>query len=517
MRSALMMESSPHYQWVSYGGETSFFQIKQLAKAPHLITNSNVTLLPNLEYYFGKSLPDSSYTIAPMQYTDLIKGLTKYYLQPCSHSTMNNLLNSIAKDFDIQIHPSQFQLEITQHFNKYLHSMNSAYSLCSKEKLKYDATHDPAGDLRKRTSCGYGFKVSRQEMITKFWDSVDAYYDSFDCSHSVNFTLFLKDEIREKGKETRSIAVPQFFLWIVFRKHLGWIYDYMKTDDHPFAYGHTPDEKFFTDHFYQFNVHETTHSIDFKKMDSRMNHLFIKWFENYILTQTDFPVEDIDILQWIHNESFLEKELVDPKGRIITFTNGELSGFPGTILYNCFYSLFMITISQIVHQRLANDIRIETIPLQILGDDITFQQLDIGVVERVAHLLGHELYIQTGSLINDITFLSYKFDYVDNFLRPYYANLDKMFASLRYYKNDIAYFQKIASFHSLLAFAPDGSLEKVWCDNLEKLCYKLLKHDYDNKYYEVREAFKPTKVWRNLRTYYSPTILGVQEWYDLLI
>lgn len=519
MVDSLTHRSSPVGEWVSYGENTSFFQVSQLEKAPHLITQSSVKRYHQAEQIF-LNLPASGYTIAPMQYSDIVKGLRKYYHQPGEFSDINHFLSLVIEDFDLEISPLQFQHEINETMHAYLPNFSSSFKLHSNDRIINDALNDPSGEARKKTSCGYGFTgLCRKKMVTQHKEDVIRYLDTWDPSHSVNFTLFLKDEIRERGKETRSIAVPQFHLWLVFRKYLGWIYDYMTDGIHPFSYGHTPDEVFFTKHLHYFNQTPgyLTHSIDFKKMDSRMSHIFISWFENFILTQTNFPVEHIDALQWIHNQSFFEKQLVDPKGAVLTFSNGELSGFPGTIIYNCFYALFAMVVSQVVQQRSNRDRKIVTVPLQILGDDIIFQEIDLEVVDRVAVLLGHELYKSSGDLFDDLSFLSYKFHLDGHAIQPYYSNLDKMFASLRYYKSEVTYFQKIASFHSLLTYAPKGSFEDHWREVLENVCIQLIDQDDSGIYTEVLASFRPSKVWRSKRDYITPSILGIYEWEELYV
>lgn len=508
----LVKPYTPCNEWKNYGGECEFLLTKKMEEAPHLMTKSKVKPVPDLDYYFKDSLPESTYTTAPMNYSDVIEGLNKYYEQPLTEPTLNHVLEKIIAHFDLDINPLDFQAKMITYFNAYMPDFNHAYRELTNDEVLYNAVHDPSGDVRHPTSSGYGTNYTRQEIARLFSKSVKIYLDNPQCNHEVLFTLFLKDEIREKGKATRSIAVPQLHLWLMFNKFMGWIYEYFSNGKHPFAYGHTPNEGFFTDLFYQFNLDEETFSIDFKKMDSRMNHVFVTFLENYIITQTNFPKERLDVITWIHDVSFFEKQVMDPRGNVVTFTNGEMSGFPGTILYNSFYALYLIVISQIVHMEITEQNTLELIPLAILGDDIAFQQLDLEIVKQCATLLGHDLYIQRGSLINDVTFLSYKFDYHNGYLRPYYANDDKMFAAFRFYKDEITYFQKLASFHSLLAFAPDDSEEAYWRDEIEKILLWLIKTDSQNIYSAVRASFKPTQVWRNLRQFYSPAILGINEW-----
>ena len=159
--------------------------------------------------------------------------------------------------------------------------------------------------------------------------------------------------------------------------------------------------------------------------------------------------------------------------------------------------------TQVLGQLRENMIpRFERLPLVLLGDDIMYQVFDENLVERVALELGHEMYKEKGSLVNGVSFLSYKFDYDGVTYKPYYSNLDKMWGSLKYTKNDITYYQKMASFHSLLTFAPQGSIEEEWREKLE-LALETIYEAEPIKYLTVAKSYKPTSLWKKERGYYN--------------
>lgn len=439
-----------------------------------------------------------------MSIGDLKVGLMKYHHQPAVFGGVLDLFSTMVTGFNLDISPTEFYAETILVFMMYLPTFDSAYKPQSNQEIRHAAVYDASDNLRHETSAGYGWPFRRKEIIRRFPDDVDNYLDSFDCSHDVVFTLFLKEEMREIGKETRSIAVPQLQLWLVFRKQLGWLYRYFESMQGPFAYQHRPSVEYFSKRFSQFDFDTETHSLDFKKMDSRMNTAFITFLETIILRFTNYPIEQMAELTWIHDQSFFFKKVIDGYGNIVSFSNGEMSGFPGTIVYNSLYSLFAFSIAQVAMKRLGKLEVYEKLPLNILGDDIIFQEMEVDIFEKVAHLLGHEIYKQSGTIGDgELTYLSYKFEVIDNFVYPYYGNLDKMYGSLHYKKDDIAYFQKLCSFHSLLVWAPEGSLEDKYCKLLENDIQLKLKH-FPEKYDKIKEAYKSRVTWKKQQDIYNP-------------
>ena len=162
------------------------------------------------------------------------------------------------------------------------------------------------------------------------------------------------------------------------------------------------------------------------------------------------------------------------------------------------------TISQLSK---AIDYNRKFIPLCILGDDITFQHADFESYETTMKFLNHELYVEQGSLYNELSFLSLKFDRNEARVFPYYANLDKMFASLRYTKGRQEYFQKLCSFHSSLVFAPKGSPEHEWLMKLDQVLLKYVQF-FRNELTPVLNCYRPISFWKKHKTDYSYDLGG---------
>ena len=60
----------------------------------------------------------------------------------------------------------------------------------------------------------------------------------------------------------------------------------------------------------------------------------------------------------------------------------------------------------------------------------------------------------------------------------------------------------MASFHSLLTFAPQGSIEEEWRGKLE-LALETIYEAEPTKYLTVAKSYKPTSLWKKERGYYN--------------
>lgn len=329
-------------------------------------------------------VPNSTYHLASLKLDDVVEGIAKYYEQPNTDMHYLHYFEKLLAKFDIHSTPQRFTAHVMHTMHSYLPNFCNSFKEYTNEEVVHDMVYDSSGELRHETSCGHGFKLRRKEVARRMRPDVEEYLNTFDCSHDVNFTLFLKEEMRQKGKATRSIAVPQLHLWLIYKKYMGWTYKYFEKNKSAVAYSHIPNESFFTNLFDNFdNDTQDTYSVDFKKQDARMNTLYIQFLEDFILRTTNFPPEHEDKLLWIHSNSFYYKQVIDPYGQIITFSNGEMSGFPGTLVYNSLYSLFVMSITQVIDRMKHPKVTYELNPLAILGDDIIFQNFCINTLTEV--------------------------------------------------------------------------------------------------------------------------------------
>lgn len=427
-----------------------------------------------LPYLLNINLPASSYHLAPQSVEHLDKGVAKYQ-GSVPYANLTEFYSLVCHCVDLpETHAALLAERVNQKILVMLDGISSAYKPPSVEFVLERMVHDPNGDLRTETSAGFRFEYRRKQLAKRFPASIVEFLLTFDCSLDIFAIAFLKEEMRPKIKDTRSIMVFQIYLWLIFTYRFGWLYQFFETSQQRvIAYGHRCDSEYFTNKLASFQPGDKTHSFDLTKQDSRFNVIFLEFLESFIFTRTNCPQSERDYLSWIHNQSFYNKRLVTREGDVLTFTNGELSGFPGTILYNSLYSLWIMTVASVAYE-LQNKLKVHFHPLSILGDDVLVQFDYKSEYELVCELLGHVLTHHEGKL-TEVPFLSYKFRLYGGRLYPYYENLDKMFASLRYCKDTVSYFQKCCSFLQLLAFSPVNSVEHKWAEQLEMTCLTMMR------------------------------------------
>lgn len=410
----------------------------------------------NFHELLGKdSLPASGYHLAAQGPRHLKVGIMKYHDQRNFDSVFH--LYSALGVAD----PHSFNDVVMKIFLRRLPGLTSCYERFSNQKIISLMKHSQKGDLRPETSTGYGFDIKRKAMADKYPDELNDWLNEFDCSIPVYAVAFLKDEMREVGKDTRSIMVFQIYLWLIYQRHFGCILQYLDRENpEALAFGHSVDHAYFTKKLRKFAPQKETHSIDLRKQDSRFGSWWVRWFIDLLFEHCNFPNSSRNEIGWLMNEAFFEKKLVDSYGNILTFENGELSGFPGTIVFNSFYSLFFFAVSDalLMFEEGFNPNSINY-PLCVLGDDVLVQFKHYDVYEKVVNTANHELYHNVFESLWDADFLSLKFHKVNNWILPYYCNLDKMHASLRYCTggSPASYFGKVCSFINLLRYAPNDT------------------------------------------------------------
>jgi hypothetical protein len=441
------------------------------------------------------NLPDSIYAPAKLKLSDVEKGLLKYF-NPIIHPTKESIFNDLVITFKLPVTPDKLETLILEEFSTYFPGIERYMD----EKLSFDRvvylmSHDLKGDLRKKTSAGIGFKHDRKEIARLFIDDIRSCYELDTFDFHILWKLFLKDELRETDKDTRSIAVPQLHLWVIAMSHLGGLYEWF-SDYLPSWSGYGLDDRSFSWHqkFKDFNPSRVTYGFDLRKQDSRMSPGFIQFIEYYIKTIT--PIKHWNAIEWFFNESFYAKKIVDTKGHILSFSQGEMSGNPFTILINTMHNLFTHVIHTVIMDLKGDDLSQEI--FVVLGDDTIMQSSNPDLYKEVCLLLGHETTTESGSLYDDVTFLSQKITIYKGEIVSYYSNLEKMYASLRYTTSGInEYFMKMCSYHAQLIFAPKGTEEHEWRQRIEAhiLYYLQTKMVPD----ELTACFKPAHIIKRKR------------------
>jgi len=172
-----------------------------------------------------------------------------------------------------------------------------------------------------------------------------------------------------------------------------------------------------------------------------------------------------------------------------------------TILMNTFHNLF-IHVCHEVAMEFINGVKDESKLKVIVGDDTIMQTVDPELFIQVAKIIGHDTTTEKGTLFNGVTFLSMKLRKVGTNIACYYANLDKMYASLVYTTGGTdEYFQKLCSFINLLTFAPKGSIEHTWLQNINIHAQYLLTLGEVSK--GIAGAYKPIYLVKRSRYGYQ--------------
>lgn len=395
------------------------------------------------------------------------------YFNPIKHHDAVDIAADIVKEFNLDISPVAFNKLIERRFDEHFDNLD----LFLEKPLPFDvildlAIHDLSGSLRGNTSAGLGFEKDRKTLARLYRDDFKTLYDHDVFDLEIYWKIFLKDELRLKDKKTRSIAVGQLHLWFLTMKYLGGLYFYMKEINPEWsAFGMNDTVRAWSEKLQSWSRTEKTYGYDIRNQDSKMSPGFAKFFETFLKRHS--PASHWDGIEWYFREAFFNKKIVDNKGYILSFSQGEVSGDPLTLIKNICHNLFI----HVVHEAIL-EVRneIDHKKKLLLGDDTLMQTLFAQLFREVAIVIGHDTTAEQGSFLNEIEFLSMKLTQTEWGIAPYYSNLDKMYASLLYTTHGTdEYFQKLCSFMNLLVFAPENTTESIWFDRINEHALFMLK------------------------------------------
>lgn len=411
------------------------------------------------EVYQVGHLPDTPYAPAQLGMEDLEAGMAKYF-NPIKHNDAIDMMADIVKTFKLGITPEKMLTLVEAEFDSKFDNLD----IFLEKPLPFDvlidlAVHDLGGSLRGSTSAGLGFTKDRKTLARSHRDDFKSLYGIDILDLEVYWKLFLKDELRMVGKKTRSIAVGQLHIWFITLKYLGGLYFWFKEMNPDWsAFGMDDTIRTWTNKLRNWDTKATTYGYDIKNQDSKMSPGFAHFLERFLKRHS--PAEHWEAIEWHFRESFYNKKMVDIRGFVLSFAQGNISGGSLTILINILHNLQMHVIHTVVCSLLNI---IDPKLFLLMGDDTLMQTTQPQLFKEVALTLGHETTSEAGNFLNDIEFLSMKINLTKWGYAPYYSNLDKMFASLVYTtKASEEYFQKICSFRNLLLFSPKGSKERKW-------------------------------------------------------
>lgn len=468
------------------------------------ITKSKLTP----EIYEIGGLPESNYAPANLRLSDIELGIIKYF-KPVKHWTLEDLYSDVCFEFSLPVTPYELSQSVFAEFSSYFPGLNVylAQKMPFSSVLKY-MTHDISGALRKKTSAGLGFKHDRKYIARNFVEDVRSCYELDTFDFDTYWKMFLKDELREKLKDTRSIAVAPLTLWVICMTYLGAIYEWL-ADYSPAWTGYGMDNRCLTWHekLQYFDGKSATYGFDIRQQDSKMSPGFVEFIVLFFKSVS--PVNHWGAIEWYFEQTFFSKKLVDARGNILMFSNGQPSGNALTIVLNTMHNLY----THVLHLNVARLHKLVSIDSAgrdvgecfiLLGDDTIMQTASPDLYKRVCMCLGHETTTESGTLF-DVSFLSMKITLYKGQYAPYYCNMDKMFASLRYTTSgEEEYFQKLCSFYSMLIYAPKNSVEEEWKKRIEAHIYYFIQCDLIRP--EYLACFKPSHLQKRERsgmTYHS--------------
>lgn len=505
------------------------YAVNKLYQIPPQHFSSHLKLL---DEELNVAIPESSYRAAPMNPVDLQYGLAKYSFDPkirtlrTYYEALLSCWNSTTDSYiPLEMFPYEhFTVHFTSFFTTFFPNIHAyAQDMCPlpNDQVLFYADHDLNGTKRDPTSAGIGFNLTRNELVDENHpqnirkDIIEFLNQSY--LPPVYGKMFLKDELRDKTKETRSIAVPQVTLWFYGMKYIGFLYLYFKQamlmgNWNPIAFGLDDGEYAFTYQLRDFTLYAKTFEADLKKQDSRMNASFIDFTEMWIqqITAHRFDTE----ITAFFDEGYRYKKLVDAYGNVFSFEHGEMSGVVTTILMNSLESVFFYVLPQ-YFSRLAvachpgRTLKLpESYAVSVLGDDVIAQHNSLYTklyVSFVKILERDVLYENKLQFVNEATFLSWKFDYRNSKLLPYYCNVDKALGSLHYYTgNDVLnYVAKLESYKRMLCNAPANTEEEKLYDFIESVRLHFKKLGFTSNYftrdYLLHDRFKDI-WWRRIES-----------------
>lgn len=479
-----------------YYVDNKFYQFAPICK---LGCQPTITKTKFKEEVFQISeIPETPYAPAKLGISDIEAGMVKYF-NPIKHNDALEIAADVKQHFNLK----ESSVEILKLIERRFDSKFENIDLFLEQPLSFEvvldlAIHDLQGSLRGNTSAGLGFDRDRKTLARTKREDFKALYQMDLHDFDIFWKLFLKDELRLKEKKTRSIAVGQLHLWFLTMKHLGGLYFYFKSMNLSWsAFGMNDTVETWTDKLGDWDESRVAYGYDIKNQDSKMSPGFARFLESFLKRHS--PVSHWEGIEWYFEQAFYFKKIVDNKGYVLTFSQGEVSGDPLTILKNIMHNLFIHVVHEVVLDLLCLRDRKRVL---IMGDDTLMQTDHADIFKQTALIIGHETTTETGQLYNSIEFLSMKIRRTKYGIACYYSNLDKMFASLVYTTGGTdEYFQKLCSFMNLLLFAPKNSLERKWYHKIDSHARYLMSTGVltqaSIKSYKTRDQLKRNRYgWR---------------------
>lgn len=422
-------------------------------------------------------------------------GLVKYFGKPDRHVYHDHLdyFTKIISEFDLPIDPDTMSNGIYHIFLRTFKGIKAAYHEKNSDQIIRLMTHTNKGTLRKETSCGPGYTIKRKELARNYSDLIRELVESDFEDIPVFYQLFLKDELREivdgKVKNTRSIAVPFISSWIQTMKYLGWLYDYLESTmcSTPIKYGMDTTPVLWTHAFSDFDCGSEAEEADLVGQDKYMDAGFLTFFREFLFLIGPDEGNYQNFVYDFFEKHFFEKQVIAAHGRVYTFSTGNMSGGPITIIINCFHNFYYHAVNMYIAQvkRQEGELRKGLVvattftpyPLAVLGDDTAAQMgpMLLKQYARVLELANLSLTSGVFPFSNGVSFLSKRMYVDEGMIVPYYCNIDKLKTTIMYTSAGVEeYFEKICSLVRETALAPPGSEAYEVCKILNSFAQELM-------------------------------------------
>lgn len=306
-----------------------FFRRSRLILKPQFTTASKYKRLTNPTFtnHFA-SVNDQAELFRPagLNLIDMAEGINKYSGH-CTFYTKSQYLEGIKKHFNFEAPTTVLEDLIFKAMEVWFPNATAYSRVLTTDELLDCFVHNLGGDRRANTSCGIGLP-KRLVLIEKHMDELRAFCDLLDNPHmspdfDILIKVFLKDEMRETGKATRSITVPQVHSWFVGMKLFGWLYKYLHSTDNATAFGIDNSIGAWTHHFMGFDkgpdvltLSDDEGKQDAREMESELRLAYEAIGCCYIKTQYE------ELEQWFYNQMISDKLMVDGYGNVLLVHHG---------------------------------------------------------------------------------------------------------------------------------------------------------------------------------------------------
>lgn len=435
---------------------------------------------PSSELVYANYIPidvecTEEYVIAAQTYEQLKKTRFKYPGNSCQVYTWDEQIRRTAEHFHLDY--GQLLRTFENRYDTLYFPVNYVLHLSDSVAVKRFVERDYSGVKRDPTSSGYmqplkeaglvSNTLNRHIFLEKYFDELwPLFEDTHELIDILPYVHFLKDELRLKGKDTRSVSGCNIFLLCWYYRLFGNWYRQFTDNQMPIIIGKDPlAVTTFTEIFSQCDLDAEFIESDISGQDTLYNNFFDLYLLERIRRSNPDPIYEEAKEFWVRS-SFAATAIYGTEVNLLN--QGNPSGFPATLtkntesnkIFNCLAEAVMICHGEIGQ---------ETPVLGVSHGDDGVKQVMCPNHEHIlatTFALGGWFLETSVKKFEDLRFCNFMFRKYHGLVLPYYGNLDRLVAMIRVAHADdfTAYVQKIKSLYDLLRNAPhDTELYRVKC------------------------------------------------------